>query len=110
MSCSELTNHASDSEPGTRLVILVDERANDNFQIDLLTQSEVGPTGRDEILHQLRAVFGRHVVRHKLQVLLQGALRSPGHDSPEPEPSAGGRSSDAFVPLGFLGRSWERFL
>jgi hypothetical protein len=107
---SKLTNHASDSETRTRLVILVDERANDDFQIDLLTQSEVGPTGRGEILHQLRAVFGRHVVCHEFQVLLQRPLRPPGHDPPEPEPSAGGWFPDAFVPLGFRVLSWERLL
>src|SRR4051812_42152646 len=106
----KLTDHSSDSEAGTRLVILVDERANDDFQIDLLTQREVGPTGRGEILHQLRAVLGSHVVCHELQVLLQRPLRPPGHDPPEPQPSAGARSPDAFVPLGFRVLSWERSL
>jgi hypothetical protein len=58
MPCSKLTDHSSDSESETRLLILVGERANDNFQIDLLAQREVGPTGLREILHQLRTVLG----------------------------------------------------
>jgi len=101
-SRSKLTDHSSDPESRTRLLIPVGERANDNLEIDLLAQREVGPTGRDEILHQLRTVFGRHVVRHKLQVLLDRSLRPSGHYPPEPQPSGGGRLFDGFVPLGFL--------
>jgi len=91
-------------------LILVDKGSNDDFQIDLLAQRKVGPTGRGEILHQLRTIFGRHVVRHNLQVLLQRALRPPGHDPPEPQTSAAGRVSDAFAPFGFRVLSWERFV
>jgi hypothetical protein len=109
MPCSELTSHASNAETGTRLVSLVDERANDDFKIDLLTQREVGSTRRGEILHQVRAVFGRHVVGHKLQVLLQRPLRPPAHDPSQPQPSAADGFTGAFVPLGFRIRSWERF-
>jgi transposase len=38
VSDSELTDHANDSESRARLLIFVDERANDHFQIDLFTQ------------------------------------------------------------------------
>jgi hypothetical protein len=50
---SKLAEHSSDPESGTRLVILVGECAYDHFQIDLLTQREVGPVGRCEIFHQV---------------------------------------------------------
>ena len=58
---SKLTNHSSDSEAGTRLLSLVDERANDYFQIDPLAQRQVGPARRGEILHQVRAILRCHV-------------------------------------------------
>ena len=103
MSGSELTDHSSDSESRTRLLILVGERANDDFQIDLLAQREVGPTGRGEILHQVRTILGRHVVRHKLQVLLQRPLRPPGHAPPEPQPSAARRVPRRLCTLGLPG-------
>jgi len=108
MSDSELTDHSSDSESRARLLILVDERANDDFQIDLLAQREVGPTGRGEILHRVRTVLGGHVVRHELQVLLQRPLRPPSHSSPEPQPTVPGRSPDASDSLGLrvLSREW----
>jgi hypothetical protein len=110
MSGSKLTDHPSDPEPPTRLLVLVGEGANDNFQIDFLAQREVGPTGRGEILHQVRTIFGRHVVRHDFQVLLQRALRPPGHDPPEPQTSGGGRPFDGSVAFGFLVASRERFV
>ena len=68
---SKLTNHPSDSQAGTRLLCLVDERTNDNFQIDFLTQGQVRPSGRGEILDQMRTILRSHVVRHNLQVLLE---------------------------------------
>jgi hypothetical protein len=33
--------------------VLVGERADDDFQIDLLAQREIGPTGRGEIIHDV---------------------------------------------------------
>jgi hypothetical protein len=35
------------------LLILVDEGPDDDLQIDLLAQAEVGPTGRGEIIHRV---------------------------------------------------------
>jgi hypothetical protein len=68
---SEFTSHSSDAESPTRLLVLVHNGPNDNFEIDLLAYTELGATGRGEILHRLRAVFGSHAIRHKLQVRLQ---------------------------------------
>src|SRR4051795_4331115 len=100
MSSSELPDQASDAESPTHLVILVGERAHDDFQIDLLAQREVGSTRWGEILHRLRTILGRYMVRHQLQILLQRPLRPPGPPAPEPQPSVLGGSPDASGPLG----------
>ena len=108
MSSSELPDHASDAESPTHLVILVGECANDDFQIDVLAQREVGPTRRGEILHQVRTILGPYVVRHQLQVLLQRPFRPPGHSPPEPQPSIPGGLPDTSGPLGLRVLSWVR--
>jgi hypothetical protein len=58
----------------------------------------------------VRAVLGRHVVRHKLPILLQATLRSPGHYPPEPQPSAGGGRFETALAFGFLVAPRERFM
>jgi hypothetical protein len=110
MSRSELSDHPSDAESPAHLVILVGEGANDDFQIDVLAQREVGSTWGGEILHQVRTILGSHVVRHQLQILLQRPLRSPGYPPPESQPSARGRLPDSSGPLGLRVLSWERLL
>jgi hypothetical protein len=100
VSGSEFAEHASDTEPGTRLLILLDEGANGDFQLDLLTRREVVPARRCQVLHQVRSIPGRDAVGHDLRVGAQRPLRSPNDDPPQPQTSAAGGSADDPVPRG----------
>jgi hypothetical protein len=52
-ACSKLAEHPSDAESRARLLILISKCSDKNFEIDLLSDGKVGPTGSGEILHHL---------------------------------------------------------